>query len=83
MLDIKWIRENQDAFLEGMKRRAVKIDASKLLDLDKEYRAAQTELQALQKERNDISEQVGRIKKTLRNPVPSPRRLPPRTATGS
>jgi len=64
MLDIKWIRENQDAFLEGMRRRAVKIDASKLLDLDKEYRAAQTELQALQKERNDISEQVGRIKKT-------------------
>lgn len=63
MLDIKWIRENPELFLAGMQKRFVKIDAGEFLDLDAKYRAKQTELQALQKERNEISLKIGAEKK--------------------
>ena len=64
MLDIRWIRENPELFLTGMKNRFVKIDAREVLDLDTQYRALQTELQSLQKERNEISFKIGEAKKT-------------------
>ena len=50
--------------MKVMKNRFVKIDAIEVLDLDTQYRALQTELQSLQKERNEISFKIGEAKKT-------------------
>lgn len=62
MLDIKWIRENPEAFAKAMERRYADISVDEILELDRQARACQTELQALQSERNTLSAEVGKIK---------------------
>lgn len=62
MLDIKWIRENQESFKQAMEKRYYNVSLDKILQLDKEYRAFTTSLQELQKTRNDISANVGKVK---------------------
>ncbi len=60
MHDIKWIRDNPDAFDAALKKRGVdEVNAQSVLALDEQKRHAQTQLQALQKERNDKSKQIG------------------------
>lgn len=63
MYDIKWIRENPEAFDLGLKRRGLQAMSSEILELDKEYRSLLTSQQELQSERNSLSSQIGRIKK--------------------
>jgi len=63
MHDIKFIRENAQAFDEGMKRRNLAPSSQAILQLDMQRRAVQTELQELQAKRNDISKQIGDIKR--------------------
>lgn len=62
MHDIKWIRDNPDAFDAGLARRGLNPAASEILALDKDRRANETELQDLQARRNDASKQIGAIK---------------------
>lgn len=62
MLDIKWIRENGDAFKQAMEKRYYDVSLDNILELDRASRACITKLQELQKERNDISLQVGKAK---------------------
>ncbi|MFA4999004.1 MAG: serine--tRNA ligase, partial [Candidatus Paceibacterota bacterium] len=45
MLDIKFIRENSDKVKEGCKKKQVKVDIGRLLDIDKKRRES---LQALE-----------------------------------
>ncbi|MGH6988642.1 MAG: serine--tRNA ligase [Stellaceae bacterium] len=59
MHDLKWIRENPDAFDRGLARRGLGAASAEILALDKEWRAAQTETEQLQAERNRISKQIG------------------------
>lgn len=62
MFDIKWIRENPDAFDAGMARRKLPPQAAELIALDAKRRDAQTKAQELQTERNALSKQIGALK---------------------
>jgi seryl-tRNA synthetase len=62
MLDIRWIRENPDAFDAALKARGMDPLASSLIDLDASRRAAQTDLQEAQTRRNEASKQIGAAK---------------------
>lgn len=63
MHDLKWIRDNPDAFDAGLKRRGLDGQASEIIDLDVKNRAALTKLQTLQAERNETSKKIGQVKK--------------------
>ena len=62
MHDIRFIRENPDAFDAGMKRRGLDPQAEDILALDERRRAVQTALQNAQKRRNDASKLIGKAK---------------------
>jgi seryl-tRNA synthetase len=66
LLDIKWIRDNQDAFLKGLRDRGFEPapDAilKQLLDLDEERRAIIQQLQDAQARRNAASKDIGKAK---------------------
>ena len=59
MHDLRWIRENPDAFDSGLKRRGLETLAGEVLELDSQRRAAQTELQDIQTRRNEASKKIG------------------------
>jgi seryl-tRNA synthetase len=63
MYDIKWIRENPDAFDRGLKRRGLEPLSKKLLALDDERRAAITHLETALARRNAASKEIGDAKK--------------------
>ena len=64
MHDIKFIRENPQAFDEGMRKRGLTAQSKALITLDEVKRNRQTELQKLQSARNDIAKKIGMAKKT-------------------
>lgn len=64
MYDIKWIRENPELFDKGLERRGLAPRSAEVLNLDKKYRAAQTDLQEMQSRRNELSRQVAEVKKS-------------------
>jgi seryl-tRNA synthetase len=59
MHDIKAIRDNPDAFDEGMRRRGFAALAESLIGLDERRRAAILALQRAQERRNAASKQIG------------------------
>jgi len=63
MHDIRFIRENPEAFDKAMKRRGLEPKSPELISMDSERRSAQTEMQELQAKRNELSKQVGEIKR--------------------
>jgi seryl-tRNA synthetase len=63
MYDIKWIRENPDAFDRGLKRRGLEPLSKKLLALDEKRRAAITKFEQAQARRNAASKEIGDAKK--------------------
>jgi seryl-tRNA synthetase len=63
MLDIKWIRDNPDAFDRGLKRRGLAPESKALLALDEERRAAITAFEQAQAARNAASKEIGDAKK--------------------
>jgi seryl-tRNA synthetase len=62
MFDIKWIRENPDAFDEGLSRRALEPMAAQLIEMDKVRREHLTTAQEIQAERNKLSKEIGQAK---------------------
>ena len=62
MHDIKWIRENPEAFDRGLARRGMEAISAQVLEIDAQNRAMTTELQDLQTRRNDASKQIGVLK---------------------
>ena len=62
MHDIRFIREDPDAFDAGMKRRGLDPQAEDILALDERRRAVQTALQGAQKRRNHASNLIGKAK---------------------
>ncbi len=62
MFDIRWIRDEPDAFDTGLARRGVEPHAPALIDLDKKRREAQTRAQELQTRRNELSKIIGKAK---------------------
>ncbi|MBB3171904.1 serine--tRNA ligase [Parvibacter caecicola] len=61
MLDIKFVRENQEAVAEAMRNRNATWDGSAFAELDEERRRAIQEEEALQAERNAASKEIGRM----------------------
>jgi len=62
MLDIRWIRENPDAFDAALKSRAMAPMSAEIAALDARRRAVQTEMQQAQARRNEASKQIGQAK---------------------
>ncbi|HUU24220.1 MAG TPA: serine--tRNA ligase [Methyloceanibacter sp.] len=65
MLDVKWIRENQEAFLKGLSDRAFgdpQATLTQILTLDEQRRETIQALQELQATRNAASKDIGKAK---------------------
>jgi seryl-tRNA synthetase len=62
MYDIKWIRENPQAFDRGLKRRGLEPLSDKLLKLDETRRALIMKLEQAQARRNAASKEIGQAK---------------------
>jgi seryl-tRNA synthetase len=64
MHDLRFIREQPDAFDTGLARRGLAPMAAQVLDLDAKRRAAQTAMQEMQQRRNEASKEIGAAKKS-------------------
>jgi seryl-tRNA synthetase len=62
MLDLKWIRDNADAFDRGLERRGLKPRAHEIVGLEAAWRAAETAAQEIQARRNKLSKEIGAAK---------------------
>ncbi|ODA68745.1 Serine--tRNA ligase [Methyloligella halotolerans] len=65
MLDIKWIRDNQDAFVEGLTNRGFddpQAQLNQILKLDEQRRETIQKLQDAQERRNAASKEIGKAK---------------------
>jgi seryl-tRNA synthetase len=63
MHDIKWIRDNPEAFDRALKRRGLPGEAQRLIELDEKRRAAITASEQVQARRNAASKDIGEAKK--------------------
>jgi seryl-tRNA synthetase len=63
MHDIASIRDNGDAFDQGLARRGLEPKSGILLALDRQWRKIQTDLQTLQQQRNTASKAIGLAKR--------------------
>ncbi|MCF2137084.1 MAG: serine--tRNA ligase [Candidatus Thorarchaeota archaeon] len=72
MLDIRFIRENSELILENLERRRDKemiLQFERLLELDAIIREKKRKIQELRTERNRLSREVGKLKKTGGDPT--------------
>ena len=67
MLDIKWIRENPEAFDKALKNRGLEAAAHKVVILDEGRRKAIQAVQDLQNQRNLLAKQIGDRKRLGEN----------------
>jgi len=63
MHDIKWIRDNPDAFDQGLARRGLEGDAKRLIAIDERRRATIQKVEAAQARRNAAAKEIGVAKK--------------------
>ncbi len=64
MISISRIRENPDAIQQAVASKGEHIDLNLLLDLDKQHRDIQTQVNDLRAERNRVSEEIANVKRT-------------------
>jgi seryl-tRNA synthetase len=64
MHDIRFIRDDPEAFDAGLSRRGLAAQSATLLALDERRRALSTELQTAQARRNEASKAIGQAKAT-------------------
>lgn len=62
MFDIKWIRENAEAFDQGLASRGLDPQSAAVIALDDERRAILVKLQEAQARRNAASKEIGKAK---------------------
>ncbi|HYM03673.1 MAG TPA: serine--tRNA ligase [Stellaceae bacterium] len=75
MFDLKWIRENPEAFDRGLGRRGLPPAGPGVIELDREWRARQTAAEQLQAERNKLSKEIGAAKAQGRDAADLVRRV--------
>src|ERR1700719_3063476 len=63
MHDIKWIRDNPEAFDAGLKRRGLAPSSASLLAIDEKRRAAILKSEQAQARRNAAAKEIGDAKK--------------------
>ncbi len=61
MLDIKFIRENQEKVKEAIKNKRIDLDLEELLDLDSKRRDMLTELESLKAAKNQVSKEFPKL----------------------
>ncbi len=64
MHDIKWIRDNPEAFDRGLARRGLPGEAKRLIEIDERRRAAIQKAEAALARRNAASREIGAAKKS-------------------
>jgi seryl-tRNA synthetase len=64
MLDLRFVREQGEQVKAALARRGVKLDLTEFLELDAKRRAAQQEIETLRRSRNEVSEEIGKLKKS-------------------
>src|SRR6266576_2681279 len=64
MHDIKWIRDNPDAFDRALARRGLPGEAKRLIEIDERRRAAIQKAEAALARRNAASKEIGAAKKS-------------------
>jgi seryl-tRNA synthetase len=62
MFDLRWLRDNPEAFDRGLERRGVEPASANILALDRAWREAQTKAEQLQAERNRLAKEIGAAK---------------------
>lgn len=62
MFDVKWIRDNPEAFDRGLARRGLPARAAAIIKLDEIWRAAETAAQEIQARRNRVAKEIGGAK---------------------
>ena len=62
MHDLKWIRDNPEAFDRGLAKRGLPPQAAEIIAREAEWRAAETAAQELQARRNRLSKEIGALK---------------------
>ncbi|MGC1455025.1 MAG: serine--tRNA ligase [Nitrospirota bacterium] len=63
MLDLRFVREKTDVVRAALSRRGVTVDLTEFLALDEKRRAAQQEIEVLRRRRNEVTLEIGRLKK--------------------
>jgi seryl-tRNA synthetase len=64
MHDIRWIRDNPEAFDRGLTRRGLEPQAERLIQIDERRRANIFELETAKARRNAASKEIGEAKKS-------------------
>jgi seryl-tRNA synthetase len=62
MFDLKWIRDNPDAFDRGLTRRGLPRRAAEIVECEARWRAGETAAQEIQARRNRLSKEIGAVK---------------------
>jgi seryl-tRNA synthetase len=62
MHDLKFLRENPEAFDRGLVRRGLPPQAAALLEVDREHRRLLLALEEMQARRNNLSREIGRLR---------------------
>ncbi|MEP3276998.1 MAG: serine--tRNA ligase [Stappiaceae bacterium] len=62
MLDMKWIRDNPEAFDLALEKRGKDASAQRLIDMDEARRSHISKLQQVQSRRNEASKEIGKAK---------------------
>ena len=63
MLDLKFLRENLELVKASVVKRQAQVDLAGFEALDAKRREVLPELESLRARRNDVSQEVGRIKR--------------------
>ncbi|TAM41344.1 serine--tRNA ligase, partial [bacterium] len=70
MLDIKFIRENQELVRQSVKSRALKLDIDGLIKIDDVRRKVLAELEELRSQRNKANDEIGLLLKEKKDAKP-------------
>ncbi len=70
MLDIKFIRENQELVKQSVKNRALKLDIDGLIKIDDTRRKVLAELEELRSRRNKANDEIGVLLKEKKDAKP-------------
>jgi len=68
LLELKFVRDNIDIVQKAMDARRAEVDLGTFRRLDEERRAVLPELESLRARRNEVSAEVGRVKKSGGDP---------------
>ena len=63
MLDLKYLRDNVEEVEAGLRLRDTSVDLSQIKVLDEKRRSLLVEVEGLKQQRNDVSQEIGRLKK--------------------